>query len=96
MTGSTWSCPQASQVTDGAAAVLLMTSERAKELGQRVRARVVDQCLVGVDGASREDQLLRQRRADEIRNGRPAPVMTIPSISINGFEGEAETTSLLN
>ena len=40
--------------------------------------------------------LYRQRRADEIRNGRPAPVMTIPSISINGFEGEAETTSLLN
>jgi acetyl-CoA C-acetyltransferase len=38
-----------SQLTDGAAAVLLMTSARARELGVRPRARVVDQCLVGVD-----------------------------------------------
>jgi acetyl-CoA C-acetyltransferase len=38
-----------SQVTDGAAAVLMMTAARAKELGLRPRARVVDQCLVGVD-----------------------------------------------
>jgi acetyl-CoA C-acetyltransferase len=38
-----------SQITDGAAAVLLMTAARARELGLRPRARVVDQCLVGVD-----------------------------------------------
>jgi acetyl-CoA C-acetyltransferase len=38
-----------SQVTDGAAAVLMMTAARAKELGLKPRARVVDQCLVGVD-----------------------------------------------
>jgi acetyl-CoA C-acetyltransferase len=38
-----------SQLTDGAAAVLLMTAKRARELGARARARVVDQCLVGVD-----------------------------------------------
>jgi acetyl-CoA C-acetyltransferase len=38
-----------SQITDGAAAVLLMTEKRAKELGLRPRARIVDQCLVGVD-----------------------------------------------
>ena len=38
-----------SQLTDGAAAVLLMTAARARELGARARARVVDQCLVGVD-----------------------------------------------
>ncbi len=38
-----------SQITDGAAAVLLTTAARAKELGLRVRARIVDQCLVGVD-----------------------------------------------
>jgi acetyl-CoA C-acetyltransferase len=38
-----------SQITDGAAAVLLMTAARAGELGLRPRARVVDQCLVGVD-----------------------------------------------
>jgi len=38
-----------SQITDGAAAVLLTTARRARELGMRPRARVVDQCLVGVD-----------------------------------------------
>jgi acetyl-CoA C-acetyltransferase len=38
-----------SQITDGAAAVLLMTVAKAKELGLRPRARIVDQCLVGVD-----------------------------------------------
>jgi acetyl-CoA C-acetyltransferase len=38
-----------SQITDGAAAVLLMTAARARDLGLRPRARVVDQCLVGVD-----------------------------------------------
>ncbi|MGQ0434125.1 MAG: steroid 3-ketoacyl-CoA thiolase [Microthrixaceae bacterium] len=38
-----------SQISDGAAAVLLMSAERAAELGLRARARVVDTCLVGVD-----------------------------------------------
>ncbi len=38
-----------SQITDGSAAVLLTTAARAKELGLRPRARIVDQCLVGVD-----------------------------------------------
>src|SRR5204862_1004981 len=38
-----------SQITDGAAAVLLMTAARARDLGLRPRARIVDQCLVGVD-----------------------------------------------
>jgi len=38
-----------SQVTDGAAAVLLATAGRARELGLTPRARVLDQCLVGVD-----------------------------------------------
>jgi acetyl-CoA C-acetyltransferase len=38
-----------SQITDGAAAVILATAARARELGLRPRARVVDQCLVGVD-----------------------------------------------
>ena len=38
-----------SQITDGAAAVLLMTAAKARDLGLRPRARVVDQCLVGVD-----------------------------------------------
>ncbi len=38
-----------SQISDGAAAVLVMTAARAKELGLKPRARIVDQCLVGVD-----------------------------------------------
>jgi acetyl-CoA acyltransferase len=38
-----------SQVSDGAAAVLLMTREKADELGLEPRARIVDQTTVGVD-----------------------------------------------
>ncbi|HKY14096.1 MAG TPA: steroid 3-ketoacyl-CoA thiolase [Microthrixaceae bacterium] len=38
-----------SQISDGAAAVLIMTEAKAAELGLRPRARVVDTCLVGVD-----------------------------------------------
>ncbi len=38
-----------SQISDGAAALLITTAARAEELGLRPRARVVDTCLVGVD-----------------------------------------------
>jgi acetyl-CoA acetyltransferase family protein len=38
-----------SQISDGAAAVLLMTREKADELGLKPRARIVDQTTVGVD-----------------------------------------------
>ncbi len=38
-----------SQISDGAAAVLIMTREKADELGLRPRARVLDTCLVGTD-----------------------------------------------
>ncbi len=38
-----------SQISDGAAAVLLMTRQKADELGFRPRARIVDTCNVGVD-----------------------------------------------
>ncbi|HKA04072.1 MAG TPA: steroid 3-ketoacyl-CoA thiolase [Acidimicrobiales bacterium] len=38
-----------SQISDGAAAVLMMTEERAAELGYTPKARIVDTCLVGVD-----------------------------------------------
>ena len=38
-----------SQISDGAGAVLMMSAEKAGELGLRARARVIDQCLVGVD-----------------------------------------------
>jgi acetyl-CoA acyltransferase len=39
----------ASQISDGAAAVLLMSADRARELGVTPRARIVDQTTVGVD-----------------------------------------------
>jgi acetyl-CoA C-acetyltransferase len=38
-----------SQISDGAAAVLLADSDRARELGLRPRARIVSQCLVGAE-----------------------------------------------
>jgi acetyl-CoA acyltransferase len=38
-----------SQISDGAAAVLLTSREKADELGLRPRARIVDQTTVGVD-----------------------------------------------
>jgi acetyl-CoA acetyltransferase family protein len=39
----------ASQISDGAAAVLLMSADKARELGATPRARIVDQTTVGVD-----------------------------------------------
>ena len=39
----------ASQISDGAAAVLLMEADKAKALGLTPRARIVDQTTVGVD-----------------------------------------------
>ncbi len=38
-----------SQISDGAAAVLLASEAKAAELGLKARARVVDTCLVGTD-----------------------------------------------
>ena len=38
-----------SQISDGAAAVLVMSREKAAALGLRARARIVDTCLVGSD-----------------------------------------------
>ncbi len=38
-----------SQISDGAAAVMVATEEKAAELGLTPKARVVDTCLVGVD-----------------------------------------------
>ena len=38
-----------SQISDGAAAVLLVEADRAKSLGLRPRARIVAQCLIGAE-----------------------------------------------
>ena len=39
----------ASQISDGAAAVLIMSAEKAASLGLAPRAKVLDSCMVGVD-----------------------------------------------
>lgn len=39
----------ASQISDGAAAVLIMSAEKAASLGLEPRAKVLDSCMVGVD-----------------------------------------------
>jgi acetyl-CoA C-acetyltransferase len=38
-----------SQISDGAAAVLLASADRARELGLRPRARILAQCLIGAE-----------------------------------------------
>jgi acetyl-CoA C-acetyltransferase len=38
-----------SQISDGAAAVLLMSADKARALGLKARARITQQCLVGTD-----------------------------------------------
>ncbi len=38
-----------SQISDGAAAVLLLDESRARELGLRPRARILAQCLIGAE-----------------------------------------------
>lgn len=40
--------------------------------------------------------LYRQRRADEIRDGQPSPVIPIPSITIEDFEDDSERITLVN
>jgi acetyl-CoA C-acetyltransferase len=47
--GGVHTAGSSSQISDGAAALLMMTADKAADLGLRVRARVVDTCLVGVD-----------------------------------------------
>ncbi len=47
--GGVHTAGSSSQITDGAAAVLMMTRERAQELGVTPLASIVDSCLVGSD-----------------------------------------------
>jgi acetyl-CoA C-acetyltransferase len=47
--GGVHTAGNSSQISDGAAAVLMMTEGKAAELGLAPRARIVDSCLVGVD-----------------------------------------------
>ncbi|MEV4420750.1 thiolase family protein [Patulibacter sp. NPDC049589] len=52
LTGGKISAGNASQVSDGAAALLMTTREKAAELGLTPRVRVVDQVVLGTDPAT--------------------------------------------
>jgi len=59
----------ASQISDGAAAVLLMSADKAKELGLTPRARIVDQTTVGCDPVKMLDGPIPATRKILSRNG---------------------------
>jgi acetyl-CoA acetyltransferase len=67
----------ASQISDGAAAILLMDAGKAKELGLAPRARIVDQTTVGVDpvmmltGPIPATRALLERNGNDDRRHRP-------------------------
>src|SRR5436853_672536 len=66
-----------SQISDGAAAVLLMSAEKANELGLRARARIVDQTTVGCDPVKMLEGPIPATRKILDRNG-----MTIDDIDL--------------
>lgn len=47
--GAAHTAGSSSQISDGAAAVLIMDEDKAKALGLKPRARIVSQCLVGAE-----------------------------------------------
>jgi acetyl-CoA acyltransferase len=59
----------ASQMSDGAAAVLVMAEERAEELGYRPRARIVSQAVVGSDPTMMLDGVIPATRKALTRAG---------------------------
>jgi len=58
-----------SQISDGAAAVLLMSADKAKELGLKARARIVDQTTVGCDPVKMLEGPIPATRKILSRNG---------------------------
>jgi acetyl-CoA acetyltransferase family protein len=67
----------ASQISDGAAAVLLMSADKAKALGLTARARIVDQTTVGCDPVKMLEGPIPATRKILERNG-----MTIGDIDL--------------
>ena len=59
----------ASQISDGAAAVLLMSAEKANALGLKARARIVDQTTVGCDPVKMLEGPIPATRKILARNG---------------------------
>lgn len=66
-----------SQISDGASALLLMTREKADELGLRARARIVDQVVLGVDPVTMLTGPIPATRKILARNG-----LTIDEIDV--------------
>jgi acetyl-CoA acyltransferase len=66
-----------SQISDGAAAVLLAEADKAKELGLKARARIVDQVTVGCDPVLMLEGPIPATRKILARNG-----MTIDDIDL--------------
>ena len=66
-----------SQISDGASAVLLMSREKADELGMKARARVIDQATVGVDPVTMLTGPIPATRKILARNG-----MTIDDLDL--------------
>src|SRR6201998_3603100 len=58
-----------SQISDGAAAVLLMSAEKAKELGLKARARIADMTTVGTDPVKMLEGPIPATRKIRQRNG---------------------------
>jgi acetyl-CoA acetyltransferase family protein len=71
----------ASQISDGAAAVLLMSADKAKELGLTPRARIVDQTTVGCDPVKMLEGPIPATRKILSRNG--MQISDIDLIEIN-------------
>jgi len=71
----------ASQISDGASAVLLMSAEKAKELGLTARARIVDQTTVGCDPVKMLEGPIPATRKILARNG--MQISDIDLIEIN-------------
>ncbi len=70
-----------SQISDGAAAVLLMSAQKAQELGLRARARIVDSTTVGCDPVKMLEGPIPATRKILQRNG--MKISDIDLIEIN-------------
>jgi acetyl-CoA acyltransferase len=70
-----------SQISDGAATVLLMSAEKAASLGLRARARIIDQTTVGCDPIKMLEGPIPATRKILVRNG--MSISDIDYIEIN-------------
>jgi acetyl-CoA C-acetyltransferase len=78
LTGGVHTAGTSSQISDGAAAILLVDADRANRLGLRPRARIIAQCLIGaepyyhLDGPIAATGLVLARTGMTMQHRRPA------------------------